>query len=220
MSKARNNLVATVNHITTLKMVIGFLILIIVAQWFRNEHLQDTRRIYVPPNLTQGIMTTFDEVPSPIIYTFAYYIFQQLNRWNADGEKDYPEKIYALQGFMTSSCINAFKRDMNKKMKLGELRQRVRLIQEISGRGFQRQRVHKQTDKSWLVWLDTNLVESIGGHEVKNINLRYQLTVEKFDVDKEVNPWGLALSCESDIQPILLSEDDLQKSFTINGALK
>jgi len=193
------------------------LLVIVVGQWWRVGHLQEVRRVYVPPNLTQGVVTRFDEVPAPVVYTFAHYIFQQLNRWQNDGEVDYPKQLYRLQGFLTPSCIEAFREDMNQKRRLGELRSRARMMEEVSGQGYQRQRVFQETEDRWRVWLDVQLTETIAHHEVKNVYLRYELTVVRFDVDKEVNPWGLAFSCESPIRPILLSEDDITRPFSLGA---
>ena len=100
-NQARQRLMASSEHIRTLRVVIVCLLLAVIALWWRNGDLQDTRRLYIPPDLTQGLITDFDRVPAPTVYTFASYIFQQLNRWPNDGEKDYPHKIYALQGFLT-----------------------------------------------------------------------------------------------------------------------
>lgn len=213
MSSARNKLVAKLDHIRTLKIGVLILLIIVIAQWMRNGKLQETRRVYVPPTMTKGIVTTFNEVPAPVIYTFGLYIFQQLNRWETDGEKDYPKKIYQLQGFMTPSCISAFERDMNEKMRKGEIRRRSRMLQEISGRGYHQRRVTTEADNSWHVTFDFNVKETIANHEVKNVNLRYTLDIVRFDVDLEVNPWGLAIECGGDIRPTLLSEDDLSRTF-------
>lgn len=206
VSKARNQLIASLDHIATLKVAIGVLGLVVLAQWFRIGHLQEVRRVYVPPNLTQGVVTKFDEVPPPVVYTFAYYIFQQLNRWKNDGEEDYPKQIYRLQGFLTPSCISTLQDDMNSKRRKGELRQRIRMVQEISGKGFDRTRVKNINDGRWKVSLDLNVKETIGHHEVKNVDLRYFINVVSFDVDKEVNPWGLALECSGELESERLSD--------------
>lgn len=213
MSEARNRLIATQDHLRSLKLIIGALSLIVIAQWWRIGHLQDVRRIYIPPTMNTGLITSFEEVPSPVVYTFGLYIFQQLNRWASNGEKDYPKQIYRLQGFLSPSCIDAFEADMNEKRRRGELRQRARMVQEISGHGFSRKRVQADTDDRWRLWLDLNVQETIANHEVKNVNLRYELNVVRFDVDREINPWGLALSCEGKPAPVLLTEDDLERTF-------
>ncbi len=212
-NQARQRLLANHDHIQTLRIAIGILLVIVIALWWRNGALQEARRIYIPPDLTQGMVTNFEEVPEPLVYTFAYYILQQLNRWTDDGEKDYPRQIYQLQGFLTPGCRAAMEADMNVKQGLGELRQRVRSMQEVLGQSYSRKRVEIESSNSWKVWLDVNVDESINGFPVKNVPLRYSLRVVRFDVDKEVNPWGLALSCDEGINPTLLTEDDLDKPF-------
>ena len=219
-NQARQRLLASHDHIRTLRFVVVCLLVAVIALWWRNGSLQETRRLYIPPDLTQGMVTDFDNVPAPLVYTFAYYIFQQLNRWPHDGEKDYPQQIFKLQGFLTPGCRAALEADMNTKQGLGELRQRVRTLQEILGQSYSRERVEIETSTAWKTWLDVNVVESIGGHPVKDVLLRYPLRVVRFDVDKEVNPWGLALACDQSMRPILLSEQALGKPFKRPGGIQ
>lgn len=216
-NQARQRLIAASDHIRSLHLSIAFLIVVVIALWWRNGVLQEVRRIYIPPDLTQGLVTDFETVPAPTIYTFTYYIFQQLNRWRENGEKDYPQQIYALQGFLTPGCLAALEEDMNEKQRLGELRQRVRTLQEILGQSYTRQRVQIESGSSWKVWLDVNVAESISGHPVKDVMLRYPLSVVRFDVDKEVNPWGLALACDKTMRPKLLT---LEKPNCLFGTLE
>ena len=212
-NQARQRLLASHDHIRTLRVVVVVLLMAVIALWWRNGSLQETRRLYIPPDLTQGMVTDFDNVPAPLVYTFAYYIWQQLNRWTNDGEKDYPTQIYKLQGFLTPGCRAALEADMNTKQGLGELRQRVRSLQEILGQSYTRERVMIETSSSWKVWMDVNVMESIGGHPVKDVLLRYPLRVVRFDVDKEINPWGLALACDQSMRPVLISDEEMGKPF-------
>jgi len=216
-NQARQRLIATSDHIRTLRIVIICLLVAIAGLWWRNGVLQETRRLYIPPDLIQGAVINFDNVPAPLIYTFGYYIFQQLNRWTSDGEKDYPKQIYRLQGFLTPGCRAVLEADMNTKQGLGELRQRTRTMQEILGQSYTRQRVQINSQSSWKIWLDVNVVESIAGHPVKNVLLRYPLNIVRFDVDKEINPWGLALACDKAMRPLLLDSDELGKPFSRTG---
>ena len=216
-NQARERMLATTDHITTLRLVVIGLLLAVIALWWRNGVLQETRRLYIPPDLTQGLVTDVANVPAPTIYTFAYYIFQQLHRWPNDGEKDYPKQIYALQGFLTPGCRAALQADMNTKQEQGELRQRVRAVQEIPGQSYTRQRVQAESNNTWKIWLDMHVMESIGGHPVKDVLLRYPVRVVRFDVDREINPWGLALACDEAMRPALLPKDDLGKPFQRPG---
>lgn len=216
-NQARQRLLAASDHIRTLRIVVVCLGVIVVALWWRNGVLQEIRRVYIPPDMTQGLVTDYREVPAPTIYTFGLYIFQQINRWRNDGEIDYPQQIFALQGFLTPGCFATLQADMNEKQRLGELRQRVRSLQEILGQSYSRQRVQIESGNTWKIWLDVNVIESIGGHDVKNVMLRYALSVVRFDVDKEINPWGLALDCDSSMRPQLINENDVNLPFTRPG---
>lgn len=213
MNSVRNKLIAATEHIKTLRVLLCIFLLFIIALWIRNGSLQESRRIYIPPDLTQGTIVQFDNVPAPVVYTFSSYIFQQLNRWKEDGEDDYQSQIFKLQGYLTPSCIAFLTEDMNTKSQLGELRSRVRMIEESTNDGYSRQRVLIETPQSWVVWLDFNIRETISGHPVKNIHARYQLRVVKFDVDKEVNPWGLAIACDDSTKPVLLTDKALEQPF-------
>ena len=39
------------------------------------------------------------------------------------------------------------------------------------------------------------------------------MRVVRFDVDKEVNPWGLALDCDETMRPELLTEPQIGQPF-------
>lgn len=218
-NQARQRLLAASDHIRSLRIAILCLLVGVMLLWWRNGLLQETQRVYIPPDLTQGLVTDFESVPAPTIYTFAHYIFQQLNRWRDDGESDYPQQIFSMQGFLTPGCRVALEEDMNQKQRLGELRQRVRSMQEILGQSYSRQRVEIESGKSWNVWLDVNVKESIGGHPVKDVMLRYLLKVVRFNVDKEVNPWGLALACDRTLRPVLLNDDEITQPFVRPGGV-
>lgn len=213
-NQARNRLLAASDHIKTLRWLVLVLLIALAVLWWRNIVLQDARRLYIPPDLTHGLVTDLQNVPEPLVYTFAYHIFQQLHRWPEDGEKDYPQKIYALQAFLTPICRRMLEQDMNEKYRLGELRQRARALQEVFGQSYTPDRVIKLSPGTWLTWLDVEISEWINDHPVKDVTLRYPLRVVRFDVDRELNPWGLALACDGGTRPILLTEDDIKKAFS------
>ena len=45
----------------------------------------------------------------------------------------------------------------------------------------------------WVVIVDMELSETVKGMAVKRKTIRYPLRVVRYDVDRESNPWGLAL---------------------------
>ena len=46
---------------------------------------------------------------------------------------------------------------------------------------------------AWVVLLDVELVEKIKGETIKHLYLRYPLRVALYDIDRDRNPWMLAL---------------------------
>ncbi|MDQ4324501.1 DUF2895 family protein, partial [Pseudomonas aeruginosa] len=80
----------------------------------------------------------------------------------------------------------------------GELRQRVRGIYEIPGRGYgddPTARVRVVSDRDWVVTLDITADEYYGAEQVKRALVRYPVKVTRVDVDPARNPFGLALDC-------------------------
>ncbi|MFH7468035.1 DUF2895 family protein, partial [Pseudomonas syringae group genomosp. 7] len=60
--------------------------------------------VHVPPDLRAGSTLMWFDVPPQSVYTFGLYIFQQMNRWQVDGEQDYEDKISRLAAYITPSC--------------------------------------------------------------------------------------------------------------------
>ena len=93
--------------------------------------------IHIATDLRSGDTIRVVDGVAPInksnVYSFGYYIWQQINRWQADGEKDYGQQIYAMQYFLTPSCQAQLKADLSKRHLRGELRRRTRHITEIPG---------------------------------------------------------------------------------------
>src|SRR3546814_5878358 len=70
------------------------------------------------------------------VYAFSFYIWQQVQRWPTNGEEEYPRNLRALSAYLTPSCRAFLQQDYEYRRASGELRQRVRGIYEIPGRGY------------------------------------------------------------------------------------
>lgn len=51
--------------------------------------------IYVPPDIQNGATMKADAVSLPLIYSFAYEVWQEINYWPVDGESDYKKNLAA-----------------------------------------------------------------------------------------------------------------------------
>lgn len=152
-------------------------------------------RLHYPPDLRDGAIVGIDEIPVHSVYTFAYYMFQQLNRWPTDGAEDSLNRIHSYKNYMTPACYQERLSDYEVRNKRGELSGRERAVWEIPGRGFSHKRVNQTSDDTWTVGLDLHIQETHRGEAVKDLLIHFPLRVVRYNVDPELNPFGLALDC-------------------------
>jgi integrating conjugative element protein (TIGR03746 family) len=196
-------------HLRTLWAVIGLEALIIAALWYGWSQAPKALTLHVPPDLRSGATLDVEEIPPANVYTFAFYIFQQLNRWPEDGARDYGRAIFRVSPYLTPGYRAELLADLALKGRKGELAYRVRGVQGIPGHGFEERRVDMPGDGVWVVWLDLDLFESVKGMTVKHTAIRYPLRVVRHAVDLEANPWGLALDGFAGDGPRRLSAEEL-----------
>lgn len=165
--------------------------------------------INYPPDLRNGATLKLGEVPPANVYTFAHYIFQQLNYWPEDGSQDYGKAVFRFAAYLTPQYRQQLLDDLKERGKAGEL-QRTRTVAEIPGHGYAENRVDILGNGSWIVWLDLQMNETVNGVPVKQAALRYPIHVVRYDVSRETNPYGLALDGYSDEGPRRLTEEELK----------
>ena len=180
-------------HLRSLWAVIGLQFVVILVLWFGWSQAPKDLIVHVPPDLRSGATLPVHAVPPANVYAFAFYIFQQLNRWPEDGSRDYGKAIFRVSPYLTPSYRAELLADLALKGRQGELAYRVRGVHEIAGHGYEERRVDVLAPGIWVVWLDLDLFESVKGMTVKQTAIRYPLRVVSLAVDPETNPWGLAL---------------------------
>ncbi len=198
MSRFKNEVVRLESHIKTLRAGCGLMFSIAVMMGFGWWDAPKNLTIHNPPDLRSGSTRKWWEVPPESVYTFSFYIFQQLNRWPTDGERDYPRILHKLSAYLTPSCKAELETDYQKRQTASELRSRTRSVFEIPERGYgdnPELRVQVVGRDKWLVTLDLATEEFYGSERVKQAFVRYPLNVVRQDIDPEKNPFGLALDC-------------------------
>ncbi len=161
--------------------------------------------LHYPPDLRSGATMGIDEIPPSEVYLFAQYMLQQLYTWEIDGEQEYASKISVLRSYFTPQFSDYLRSDYDERKSAGELRGRVRQWSPIPGRAYHESYV-ELTGDGWLVWLDTHITEYVRGSVVKNLKLKIPILVVRHDVDREKNPWGIALHLPGNLKPRLISE--------------
>ncbi|MCC4595430.1 TIGR03746 family integrating conjugative element protein [Xanthomonas campestris pv. phormiicola] len=220
MSRFKNEIVQLQAHIKTLRLGGGALfalaLMLGLGWWSAPRDLT----IHVPPDLRSGSTRKWWEVPPESVYAFTFYIWQQLQRWPTNGDEDYPRNLHALSAYFTPSCRSILQADYEYRRNAGELRQRVRGIYEIPGRGFGDDptlRVKAVSDRDWVVTLDVTADEYFGSEQVKRALVRYPLKVVRMDVDPQRNPFGLALDCYDGAPQRIATPDPATPAGTTPG---
>jgi integrating conjugative element protein (TIGR03746 family) len=198
-------------HLRSLWGVIAFQVVLIAGLWYGWSQAPKQLTVHVPPDLRAGVTLAAGEVPPPSVYAFAFYIFQQLNRWPDDGAKDYGSAIFRIAPYLTPRYRADLLAELEDKGRRGELAYRDRGVQEIPGHGYQEHRVDPLGNGSWIVWLDLELLESVKGMTVKRTLIRYPLRVVRYAVDLDANPWGLALDGYGAEGPRRLTESEIEE---------
>jgi integrating conjugative element protein (TIGR03746 family) len=173
--------------------LLAMLLLVALLGWSRAP---DNIRLHYPPDLSRGAVQNLGDIPKVTIYTFAYYIFQQLYRWPTDGRADYYDRIHTLRNYLTPACYEDRLADHDARQR--NIAGRQRSVWEIPGRGFSNQRVQVTSATSWLVGLDLHIRETYRGERVKDRLIHFPVKIVAYDVDPETNPWGLAIDCLAD----------------------
>jgi integrating conjugative element protein (TIGR03746 family) len=198
-------------HVRSLWAVIVIQVAIIAGLWIGWSRAPEQLTVHIPPDLRSGAVLSVDEIKPPNVYAFAFYIFQQLNRWPENGADDYGHAIFRVAPYLTPQFRADLISDLELKARHGELAYRVRGVQELPGHGYEERRVDRLANDTWVVWLDLDLQESVKGMTVKHTAIRYPLRVVRYAVDLETNPWGLALDGFVDGGPHRLSPEEVEE---------
>ncbi|WP_111748813.1 PFL_4703 family integrating conjugative element protein [Salinisphaera orenii] len=195
MSKFRHGNAARDAHIRTLRLIIGALLLVAGGLWYGWQNAPEQLTVHIPPTLRSGSTRVWWKVPPADVYAFAFYVWQQINRWPDNGRTDYKANIAKYKAYLTPGCRRFLKHDYQARKNRNELQNRVRGVYEIAGQGYQADDVKVLNRDHWVVQLDLNITQYLNGMSVRNTDIRYYLRVIRHDVDASKNPWGLQLDC-------------------------
>jgi integrating conjugative element protein (TIGR03746 family) len=176
MSRFKNEVAHLQAHVKTLRLAGAALFVVALLLGFGWWSAPKSLTIHVPPDLRSGSTRKWWDVPPESVYAFTFYIWQQAQRWPTNGEQDYPRNLHALSAYFTPSCRAFLQQDYEFRRSNGELRQRVRGIYEIPGRGYgddPATRVRTVSANDWIVTLDVSADEYLGAEQVKRALVRY-----------------------------------------------
>ena len=190
MARPLNVIAARDAHISSLRMAVAGLLLLLVLLVLGWWSTRNEITVHIPPDLSAGALLPAGQVPAPNVYAFAFTMFQALNFWPENGEQDYPRMAQAHRCYHTPAFRRWLEQSIRDKRQRGEL-YRTRGVQPLSG--YTQELVRRIGTDAWSVQLDLGLREWVQNRKVKDTAVRYTLRVVAFDISRQCNPWGLAL---------------------------
>jgi len=215
--KSRDNLLAAIRT-----LIVGLIFMTLAAGYLLIESKNQLKRSFVDiPSYTLGgkaETVALNTMHKTTVYSFAQMVFQNLNHWSYDGEKEYEKNIRANEQMLTSEYRAFLRRDVERRKgnkNSSELRSRTRSIRPITS-GWDEDRVKVVATRdgkpsAWVVLLDVELIEKIKGETIKHLYLRYPLRVALYDIDRDSNPWLLALDGYQEEPSKITKELDAKK---------
>lgn len=169
-------------------LLVGICLLCLIG-WMRSpSHMT----VYIPPDISNGATLKANEIPSPLIYAFAYEVWQEINYWPQEGTQDYQNNIHAYWSYLSPSFKSDLLQDYSDLKTSGQV-QRQRYLQGTNGEAYQVTNVKKLGANLWEVDLKMRLTEYKNNQAVKDIEVLYPLKVMRMAISQDKNPYGLVL---------------------------
>ena len=193
MSRAKNELSNEIFKKKTWRGISIFLgFLLVLGLLVHQSRIQDIN-VHIPPELSNGVVQKAGHIPRPNVYLFTSNILQALNNWSENGETDFKRNIEAYKHYLTPGFKEQLLALYDKKNKNGELSERVRGVQELFGHEYDESKVRSLATNVWRVDVDLKIREWYRGMKIKELDLAFPVRVVRYDVNRQINPWGMAL---------------------------
>lgn len=179
-----------------IKLQNGFIVTLLViclglfAGWMRSP---SQLTVHIPPDIQNGATIKAGMIPSPLVYSFTYEVWQQINYWPKDGEEDYKKNIQDYWSYLTPKFKRELLQEYDELKTNGQL-QRVRYLQGLSGSAYDAVNVKKLDADTWEVDLKMQLTELKNNQPVKEVEIVYPIRVTRTNISARNNPYGLVIA--------------------------
>lgn len=149
--------------------------------------------VYIPPEISNGATLKANEIPNPLVYAFAYEVWQEINYWPQDGTEDYQKNLHTYWSYLTPNFKSDLLQDYEDLKTSGQV-QRQRYLQGITGAAYDSANVKKLSDDTWEVDLQMRLTEYKNNQPVKDVEILYPIKITRMNASQQNNPYGLAIA--------------------------
>lgn len=182
------------SHVATLRFVCFFEAILLVLALSTIAAMPSQITLKYSPQLRDGATLKLGEFPKAAIMTDVEFLWIAINKWDTGGLKEANHLLWRYQNFISPS----FKAELEKSYEVlnsrGSLNRR-RAPHSVPGQIFEYDdRVTQITENSWVVYLDIILEESADDRPIRKPTYRYEIMVERYETNTDVNPIGLRLT--------------------------
>jgi integrating conjugative element protein (TIGR03746 family) len=190
------------------RIIIGLLVALALALWgWYNAGREIT--VYYPPNITLSTVMKAGAIPEETVYSFVPLVLQQLFLWEKNGEEDYANNRARWRAMLTERYQRTILDEINQGKQRGTMRGVTRRMQVLPTSVYNDDSV-QIVGNSWLVWLDVEVTDAVNKVPINTSVRRLGVRVVRYDVNRDANPWQLAIDgIEHDIP--LLSEQEVRR---------
>ena len=162
--------------------------------------------LYVPPSIpASGLTTKVGEVPDTTVYSFAFYVWQSMQTWLNDGEKDYPNNLKNYSQYLTDDFRNELMMESKALDSNGLLMNHQQTTFNADESGFKPEDVQFVGHNTWYVHLVMRTVNRVAtddkdngsfatSHIVRDATTSYVFKVIQTDEVAPQNHWQLQLA--------------------------
>lgn len=179
--------------IQLLKYAIGVLLLLCLGLMMGWISAPSRLTVYVPPNLSSGIVLKHNQIPKTTLYSFVYEVWQEINYWSQNGQQDYATNLSAYSAYLTKAFQSQLQQDEADLKAAGQL-DRERTLQPVDNAGYDDANVKQLDANTWEVDLHMRLTETKNNQIVKDVEILYPLKVVRANISQKYNPFGLAIA--------------------------
>lgn len=193
MSRAKNELKYEISKKKGWRGMTFFLgFLLVIGLLVHQSRIQDIN-VHIPPELSDAVTQKANYIPKPNVYLFTSNILQALNNWTDDGEADFKRNIEAYKHYLTPTFKAQLLKLYQRKKDKNELTNRIRGVQELFGHEYDDSKVTALASNVWRVDIDLKIREWYQNMIIKDVDLGFPMRVVRYDINRQLNPWGLAL---------------------------
>lgn len=163
--------------------------------------------VHIPPDISGGASLKEHMVPEENVYLFAGSIWKALNYWETDGKTEMKNNIDMYRCYLTPTFATYLKTQHDQRVSGGMTQDVARTANSIKESPYSAEKVTPESKGQWEAVLDLRIQESMGSNIIRNVPLRYRLTIVTDDSSAHCNPWNLKIAALKE-EPVRLITAD------------